>query len=95
MISPTAPPPNTDSPIWASTVGVPSSNGSTFTFVARADSPRNITARPAPMITSVWRAFLQAGSWKAGTPFEMASTPVTAAPPDANAFMSTTAVAPM
>ena len=34
------------------------------------------------MITSVWRAFFHDGSLKAGTPLEMASTPVTAAPPD-------------
>ena len=38
------------------------------------------------MYTRVSRAFFQAGSRNAGTPFEMASTPVTAAPPDPNAF---------
>ena len=37
------------------------------------------------MITSVVRAFFHAGSRNAGTPFEIASTPVTAAPPEANA----------
>ena len=47
------------------------------------------------MMTSVWRAFLHAGSLKAGTPLEMASTPVTAAPPEANALASTKALAPM
>ena len=41
------------------------------------------------MITSVVRAFFHAGSWNAGTPFEIASTPVTAAPPDANAWSTT------
>ena len=38
------------------------------------------------MITSVVRAFFHAGWRNAGTPFEIASTPVTAAPPDANAW---------
>jgi len=33
----------------------------------------------------VVRAFRHSGGLKAGTPFEMASTPVTAAPPDAKA----------
>ena len=41
------------------------------------------------MTTSVWRAFFHAGSWNAGTPLEIASTPVTAAPPEANALAST------
>ena len=39
-----------------------------------------------PMTTRVDRAFFHAGSLKAGTPLEMASTPVTAAPPEANAL---------
>ena len=48
-----------------------------------------------PMITRVVRAFLHSGGRKAGTPLEMASTPVTAAPPEANARMTTNSVAPM
>ena len=91
---PAVPVPYTASPTWASTVGVPSSNGRTFTLLARAESPRNITPSPAPMITSVCRAFFHAGSRKAGTPFEIASTPVTAEPPEAKALASTYAVAP-
>ena len=47
------------------------------------------------MSTSVWRALRQAGFLKAGTPFEMASTPVTAAPPEAKAWSTTNRVAPM
>ena len=35
---------------------------------------------------SVVRAFFHSTGLNAGTPFETASTPVTAAPPDANAF---------
>ena len=41
------------------------------------------------MITRVCRACFHAGSLKAGTPLEMASTPVTAEPPEANALAST------
>ena len=46
------------------------------------------------MITSVVRAFFHAGLRNAGTPFEIASTPVTAAPPDANACSTTASPAP-
>ena len=38
------------------------------------------------MITSVCRALRHSGLRNAGTPFEIASTPVTAAPPEANAW---------
>ena len=48
-----------------------------------------MTPSVAPMITSVIRAFFHSGSRNAGTPFEIASTPVTAAPPDANACSTT------
>ena len=41
------------------------------------------------MTTRVWRACFHAGSRKAGTPLEIASTPVTAEPPEANALAST------
>ena len=46
------------------------------------------------MMTSVVRAFFHAGLRNAGTPFEIASTPVTAAPPDANACRTTASDAP-
>ena len=46
------------------------------------------------MTTSVVRAFFHDGSLKAGTPLEMASTPVTAAPPEAKAWSTTKSVAP-
>ena len=46
------------------------------------------------MMTSVVRAFFHAGFLKAGTPFEIASTPVTAAPPEAKACITTNSVAP-
>ena len=40
------------------------------------------------MTVSVVRAFFHSGGLKAGTPFEIASTPVIAAPPEANACSS-------
>ena len=73
------------SPICEMTVGVPFANGATCILAARIDRPRNITPSVEPMITSVSRAFFHSGTWNAGTPFEIASTPVTAAPPFANA----------
>jgi len=48
-----------------------------------------------PMITSVVRAFFHSGFRKAGTPLLMASTPVTAAPPEAKACMTTNTDAPI
>ena len=41
------------------------------------------------MTTSVVRAFFHSGSRNAGTPLVIASTPVTAAPPDAKAWSTT------
>ena len=67
-------------------MGVPSCCGKTFVWAASIDRPRNMTPRPAPIITRVWRACFHSGFLKAGTPFEMASTPVTAAPPEAKAW---------
>ena len=47
------------------------------------------------MITSVSRAFFHAGLRNAGTPLEIASTPVTAAPPEPNAFSAMKTEAPI
>ena len=47
------------------------------------------------MMTSVVRAFFHSGFLNAGTPFEIASTPVTAAPPDANECSTIASAAPM
>lgn len=41
------------------------------------------------MTTRVERAFFHSGLRNAGTPLEMASTPVTAAPPEAKAWSTT------
>src|SRR4051794_28821826 len=48
-----------------------------------------MTPSKQPMTTSVLRAFFHSGLRNAGTPFDTASTPVTAAPPEANACMTT------
>ena len=62
--------------------------------MAKNDSPKKQMASVAPMITSALRAFFHSGLWNAVTPLEMASTPVTAEPPDANACSTTHRPAP-
>ena len=63
--------------------------GTTFNLVAMNDRPRNITPSSPPIHIRVVRAFRHSGGLNAGTPLEIASTPVTAAPPDANACRTT------
>ncbi len=76
------------------TVGVPETNGTAWTLAAKIDRPRNMIPSSVPMTTRVSRAFFQAGTLNAGTPLEIASTPVTAAPPDANAWSTPNRPAP-
>ena len=47
--------------------------------------PTNIVPSSPPIHISVVRAFFHSGGRNAGTPFEMASTPVIAVLPDASA----------
>ena len=47
--------------------------------------PRNIVTEIPPMMASVSAAFFACGRRKAGTPLEMASTPVSAVAPEENA----------
>jgi hypothetical protein len=47
--------------------------------------PLKVIARITTMAVSVFCALTHSGGLKAGTPSEMASTPVSAAPPEANA----------
>ena len=49
---------------------------------ASTDTPKNSDPRMSPIHTSVVAAFLDSGRRKAGTPLEMASTPVRATAPD-------------
>ena len=53
----------------------------TCAAIASAVMPANIVIESAPMITSVVAALRLFGSSKAGTPFETASTPVSAVQP--------------
>ena len=59
----------------------------TFTpsLMARKVTPLNIVMEMIPIIPSVVAAFLDLGLRKAGTPLEMASTPVSAVQPEAKA----------
>src|SRR4051812_41951147 len=50
------------------TVGVPSANGTAWTWEASTDRPRNMKPSVTPMTTRVDRALRHAGSLKAGTP---------------------------
>ena len=80
---PAVPPPKIARP--TSEIAVFVSDGSTSSRNARYESPRNIRPSVDPIHISVVLAFFHSGGRNAGTPFEMASTPVTAAPPDAKA----------
>ena len=46
--------------------------------------PKKSEPKIAPIHTSVFAAFLDSGRRKAGTPFEIASTPVSATAPEEN-----------
>src|SRR5215831_19860738 len=56
---------------------------------ARYDTPMNSVTAIAPMTRSVRAAFLPGGGLNALTPFEIDSTPVSAAAPEANARRTT------
>src|SRR5512133_3653098 len=62
-----------------------SATGITCSREARNETVRNEDPRIKPIHTRVIWALRHSGLRNAGTPFEIASTPVTAAPPDANA----------
>src|SRR3954468_22666510 len=62
--------------------------GSVCIDFANHEMPMNMMPRQTPMTMSVDRAFFHSGFLNAGTPFEIASTPVMAAPPEANAWSS-------
>ena len=72
-------------PISARTVCCWVGSGTACTFCARNEMPTNIVPSSAPIHISVVRAFFHSGGRNAGTPFEMASTPVIAVLPDASA----------
>src|SRR5262249_61553103 len=59
---------------------------------ARYETPMNSVIAIEPMISSVRAAFLPGGGLNALTPFEIDSTPVSAAAPDPNARSTTKTV---
>src|SRR6266571_58436 len=58
-------------------------------YTTRNETPMNSEIAIAPMTSSVRAAFLPGGGRNALTPFEIASTPVRAAAPDAKARSTT------
>lgn len=60
----------------------------TLVAMARPMMPQNMVTASRPMAASVLAAFLDLGLRKAGTPLEMASTPVSAAQPEEKARSS-------
>ncbi len=88
---PTGPLPNTALAAWAMTVVL--SLGTMCILAASHEMPMNMVPSSMPMTTRVSRACLASGALKAGTPLEMASTPVMAAPPEAKACSTSMMVA--
>src|SRR5258705_10017784 len=79
--------PNTCLPIWANTVTFWLGYGSIRW--ARIDTPRNSDPRIVAIHTSVVAAFFDSLRRNAGTPLEIASTPVSATAPDVKPRSST------
>src|SRR3954466_6673088 len=78
------------------TDGVPVAVGRACTWTASQDTPTNIAIAIAPSTSSVFAAFRPCGRRDGVTPLAIASTPVRAVDPDANARNTTNAVtAPM
>ena len=77
--------PKTSLPMSASTVDLPVKSGATCSREARNEIPTNIVPRIRPIAVRVFWAFRHSGALNAGTPFEIASTPVIAVLPDASA----------
>src|SRR5437899_6630611 len=78
--------------ISASTDGVPPSLGLACIWTASHETPTNIAIAIAPRTASVVAAFFPCGFRNALTPFAIASTPVKAVDPDANARSTTNVV---
>ena len=85
-MSPSAPLPTMARAIWLITVSLVLGSG--CSFQARKEMPRNITPSSTPSQASTRRAFFHSTGLNAGTPLEIASTPVIAVEPPANACSS-------
>src|SRR5258708_9954870 len=72
--------PNTCLPIWANAVTL--SLGYGCRWWARIDTPRNSVPRIVAIHVNVVAAFFDSGRRNAGTPLEIASTPLSATAPD-------------
>src|SRR5437867_1830286 len=72
---------------WKIQISAEESRASTMT-------PRNMVTEMAPMMARVAAAFFAWGRRNAGTPFEIASTPVRAVDPEENAWRITNRDAP-
>ena len=79
------PSPTSSRAIWDRTVCSSDGSGTIPIVLAMKLMPRNSVAKIAAAQTSVIRAFLHSGGLNAGTPSEIASTPVSAAAPELNA----------
>ena len=66
----------------------PPRSGPSACCVASNEMPMNMCRGRTPITMRVVRAFFHSGGLNAGTPLEMASTPVMAAPPEAKAWRS-------
>jgi len=77
---------------WLMTDGLPSGWALAPVASASAVIPPKSEIASAPMISRVVAAFLLLGFWKAGTPLLMASTPVSAVQPEANARKASSTV---
>ena len=81
-----APVPNAALATWEMTVGEPLLYGTAWVRCAIHETPATRVPRMTLMMTSVRRALRPSGRWKAPTPLEMASSPVSEDPPLANAL---------
>src|SRR5262245_26667878 len=73
----------------ATTVDRPEKSGAICSLAANHEIPRNIAASSRPSATSVCRACFHSTGRNAGTPLEIASTPVIAVLPEASACSAT------
>ncbi len=84
--------PRLDAAIWDSTEGLPSGSACADKVTASTVMPPNMVTASTPIAARVAAALRACGARNAGTPLLIASTPVRAVQPDANARTSSTAV---
>ena len=92
---PAGPEPNTACASCEMTVGAPRINGAAWVHLARNDVPRTKEPRITPIRRYTRRARTPSGGLKTLTPLDIASTPVSEAPPLANERIITSTDAPI